>query len=470
MGKRKKKNEETLNNKQPMNPILIIGIVLVVVAVLTYIIPAGTFNRIPDETTGYDTLDVDSFQFAEGQPVGFLDFFKSITVGMQSAAAVIFLLLVIGGVFQIVEHTGALKATLANMVKLLNGKEILFIPICVFVCGLISATAGTWEEYLAILPLVYMLCISAGFNSLTAVASVFCGAGAGYAGAMTNAFTVGIAQTIAGVPMFSGMQFRLIIYLVLCTITSIFIMLYAHRIKKHPELNGMKELDEKYAEPLDIENIPKMTASQKVVMVIFGLTFVVVAYTIIKFGFYMDEMAAIFLISSILISAVARITPNEYVDLFIKGASDLVWIGFLIGMCYSISAIMNDAGILDTLIYYAGGLLEGLGAKACACGMFVVQDILNCIIPSGSGQAAVTMPFMAPLGDMVGVSRQTAVLAFQLGDAYTNLITPTAGDLMAALAICHVPYKKWLRFFGPLWGIWAVAACVFLVIAVSIGY
>lgn len=464
------KDPVTLESKQPMNPILIIAIILVVVGFLTYIIPAGHFDRVLNEKTGYDTLDVDSFQFVEGQPVGFLAFFKSLTVGMQSAAPIIFFLLIIGGTFQIVEHTGALKASLANMVRVLKGKEILFIPVCVFVCGIISSTAGTWEEYLAILPLVYVVCISAGFNSMTAMAAMFCGAGAGYAGATTNAFTVGVAQTIAGLPMFSGLQYRMIIYVVLCTISSIFIMLYAHRIKKHPELNDMRDIDSKYAEPIDITNIPKMTINQKLVIVVFFASFVVIAVSVVKFGFYMDEMAAIFLIAALLIGVCAKIKPNDFIDIFLKGASDLVWIGFIIGMCMSISSIMQDAGILDTLIYYAGGLLKGLGAKACACGMFFVQDLLNCIIPSGSGQAAVTMPFMAPLADMTGVSRQTAVLAFQMGDAYTNLVTPSAGDMMAALAICHIPYRRWLKFFAPLLAIWVVAACIFLVVAVSIGY
>lgn len=466
----KKEKKADVSEKQPMNPMLIVAVILVIVAILTYIIPAGSFDRIPNEETGYDVLDVNSFHFIDRNPVKPLKFFMSLTVGMQSAAPIIFFLLIIGGMFQVVESTGALKSALANMVKVLKGKEILLIPICVFVCGMISATAGTWEEYLALLPLFYVVFISAGFNSITAVASVFCGAGAGYAGATTNAFTVGVAQTIAEVPMFSGLQYRLIICLVLCTIASVFIMVYAYRIRKHPELNDMREIDAANTDAIDINDIEKMSGRQKLTIVIFVLSFVVVSVTVVKLGFYMDEMSAIFLIAALLIAVVCRMKPNDFIDIFLKGASDLVWIGFLIGMCMSISTIMQDAGILDTLIYYIGGLLRGLNAKVCACGMFVVQDLLNCIIPSGSGQAAVTMPFMAPLGDMVGVSRQTSVLAYQMGDAYTNLITPTAGDMMAALAICHIPYKKWLKFFIPLWVIWVAAAFIFLVVAVSIGY
>lgn len=466
----KAKKGDILQTKQPMNPILIVAIILVIVAVLTYIIPAGSFDRVENPETGYDTLDVDSFAFTEGTPIKPFDFFKSLTVGMQSAAPIIFFLLIIGGYFQVVESTGALKAALANMVKKLKGKEILLIPITVFVCGIVSATAGTWEEYLALLPLFYVIFVSSGFNSMTAMASVFCGAGAGYAGAMTNAFTVGVAQTIAGVPMFSGLSYRLIICLVLCTIASVFIMIYAYRIKKHPEKNDMKEIDDEHHEPIDIENIPKMKTGQKLTITVFALSFIIVAVSVVKFGFYMDEMAAIFVIAALLVAVICRMNPNNFIDEFLKGAADLVWIGFLIGMCYSISTMMSDAGILDTLVYYAGNLLRGLNAQVCACGMFVAQDLLNFVIPSGSGQAAVTMPFMAPLGDMMGVSRQTSVLAFQMGDAFTNLITPASGDTMAALAICHIPYKKWLKFVLPLWLIWAVVAMVFLAVAATIGY
>lgn len=467
---KKKQKSDQLAAKQPMNPILIIAIILVVVAVLTYLIPAGSFDRIPDPDTGYDKLDVDSFAFTERNPVRPFDFFKSLTIGMQSAAPIIFFLLIIGGYFQLVESTGALKSALANMVKALKGKELLLIPITVFICGIVSSTAGTWEEYLALLPLFYVIFVSAGFNSITAMASVFCGAGSGYAGAMTNAFTVGVAQTIAGVPMFSGLTYRLIICLILCTITSVFIMVYAYRIKKYPEKNEMKDIDAQHHEPIDIENIEKMTLEQKLIILVFALSFIIVSVSVIKWGFYMDEMAAIFVIAALLVGIICRINPNKFIDEFLKGASDLVWIGFLIGMCYSISTLMSDAGILDTLVYYAGSLLRNLNAQVCACGMFIVQDLLNCVIPSGSGQAAVTMPFMAPLGDMMGVSRQTAVLAFQMGDAFTNLITPASGDTMAALAICHISYKRWLKFILPLWIIWVLAAFVFLSIAVAIGY
>ena len=433
-------NQE-ITAKKPINPMMILAAILVIAAIATYIVPAGSFDRIPNEATGYDVIDVNSFHYIESNPVGVFDVFKSFTLGLQQAAYVIFFLMIIGGTFQIVEATGALKAGLSNLVIKMKGRELLLIPVCVFVFGLVSATAACCEEYLAFLPLMYVVCVAAGFDSLTAVSVLFCSSAIGYASGMTNAFTVGVAQSIAGLQLFSGLPMRIAVYVVLATATSIFLMLHVRKIRKHPEKNTMAEVDHLYAEKLNLDETQKMTVRQKLVLVVFALGFVTVAFCVIKLGFYIDEMSAIFLI-----------------------------VGLIIGMCNSVTLIMTDAHILDTLIHAMGNVLQGLSAKVSACGMFVLQDLLNFLVPSGSGQAAITMPFMAPLSDLLGISRQTSVLAFQFGDAFTNVITPTSGELMAALAICHIPYKKWFKFLAPLWGIWAVIACGFLIFAVSIGY
>ena len=464
------RDEHTLmQEKKALNPVLIIAIIVLLAAVLTYVVPAGSFDRVLDESTGYETFELDSFHFVEQNPIKPFALFTSVVAGMQSASQIIFFLLIIGGTFQVVEHTQSLRLGLMNLVKLLRGTELLLIPVCILILGLISATTACWEEYLAILPLVYVVCLEAGFNSITAVAIVFAGAASGYAGGMTNAFTVGVAQTIAGLEMFSGIGYRCMVFAVMVVVSSGFVMLYAVRMRRHPERDEMREIDARYAAAQAEEDI-SMTGRQKAVLCIFAGGFVAVILGVLLLGFYMDEMAAVFLIVAILAAIAYRMGVNTFIDQFIQGASGMVWIGFLIGMCYSISSILENAGILDTIIYFAGRSLSGLGATVCACAMFFLQNLFNILIPSGSGQAAVTMPFMAPLADVVGVSRQTAVLAFHMGDAFTNCITPTSPEIIAALAICHVPYKKWLKFFLPLWAVWCVAACILLAIAVQINY
>ena len=470
MGLKRKSEKHELAAKEPINPIFIVTVIVLLAAIATYIVPAGQFDRIPNEVTGYDMVDVDSFHFVEKKPLPIFSLFTSLTLGLQEASYVIFFLMIIGGTFKVVDATGALSVGLSNAVIRMKGKELLLIPVSVFLFSTISAFAACSEEYLAFMPLMYVVCVAAGFDSVTAIALLFCSSAVGYAGGMTQAFTVGVAQTIAELPLFSGMGLRVALFLVLATITSAFLMIRAYRLKKNPELNEMRETDLRYAEHLDLEKVPPISGRQKLILAIFAGSFVVVAFTVMKFEFFIDEMSGIFLITGLLVAVVARMKPSQFIDTFVEGCKDLLFAGLIIGMCNSVTLILTQAGILDTLIYAAGSLLRGLDARISACGMFVFQDLLNFLIPSGSGQAAITMPFMAPLSDFLGVSRQTAVLAFQTGDAFTNAITPTAGDLMAALAICHVPYKKWFKDIAPLWLLWALVACTFLVIAVSIGY
>lgn len=469
MGQKKKEPHE-ITAKEPVNPLLILAAIVLIAAIATYVVPAGTFDRIPNEATGYDMVDVDSFRFVEKSPLAPFELFTSLTLGLQNAAYVIFFLMIIGGTIKVVESTGALSSGLSNVVIKMKGKELLLIPVCVFLFGLVSASAACCEEYLAFVPLMYVVCVAAGFDSITAVALLFCSCAVGYAGGMTQAFSVGVAQSIAGLPMFSGIELRTAMFIVLAVVTSIYIMARAYQMKKNPALNEMREIDKKYAEQLELESVPPMTGTQKLVLLIFAASFVAVAVCVLALGFYIDEMSGIFLIAALLVAVVAKIKPNDFIDIFVDGCKDLLYAGLIIGLCNAVTMILSNAGILDTLIYYVGGMLRGLDTRVSACGMFVFQDFLNFLIPSGSGQAAITMPFMAPLSDILGVSRQTAVLAFQTGDAFTNAIAPTAGELMAALAICHVPYKKWFKFMIPLWIMWAVVACAFLVIAVSIGY
>ncbi|NCB92084.1 MAG: YfcC family protein [Clostridia bacterium] len=449
---------------------IILAVIIILAAVATYVIPAGSFDRVANESTGYDIVDVESYHQVAQNPLKPFNLFVSLTLGLQNAAYVIFFLMIIGGTFKIVESTGALHAGLSNLVYKLKGRELLMIPVCIFIFGLVSATAACCEEYLAFLPLIYVVCVAAGFDSITAVALLFCSAAIGYAGGMTNAFTVGVAQSIAELPMFSGMGMRIGVFAALVVITSIYVFLHARKVKMHPELNEMREIDMKYAEQLDLKTIQPITGRQKIVLAIFALGFVAVAVCVLKLHFYIDEMSGIFIIVALLVGVIARIKPNEFATTFVEGCKDLLWAGLIIGMCNAVTTILSDANVMDTLIYYMGNVLNGLSTRVSACGMFVLQDLLNFLIPSGSGQAAITMPFMAPLSDILGVSRQTAVLAFQMGDAFTNAIAPTSGELMAALAICHVPYKKWVKFLVPLWGLWAIVALVTLVIAVSIGY
>lgn len=455
---------------QALNPMVLLIIIITIAAIATYIVPAGVYDRVLDPVTEREIVDPATFHYIAKQPIGLFDFFKSVTLGLQRATGIISFLLIIGGTFAVMDATGATDAGMGNVVKKMNGKELLMIPICMIIFGCGSAFAGNFEEFLAFIPLVVGVCVAMGFDSITAIGIVFGSAAAGYAGAMTNAFTVGVAQGIAGLPLFSGIGLRFALFAVLMIVSITYVMIYAKKIKSNPLASSVHEEDLKYNQHLDLNNIPELTTRHKLVLLVFLGTIVALVFGVIKFGFYIDELAALFLICGILCGIVGGLKAGEIADSFVKGCGDLLYACLMIGLCNAIIIIMQDANIMDTVIHGLASMLSGLPATLSACGMFVVQDIFNILVPSGSGQAAITMPLMAPLADIIGVTRQTSVLAFQMGTAFTDVLAPTSGEVIAACAIARIPYGKWFKWLLPLFAIWWVVAFAFMIIAVQIGY
>lgn len=457
---------------QAINPIVLLMIILVIAAIATYIVPAGSFDRVLDKATDREIVNPATFKYIAQKPIGIFDFFMSVTLGMQHAAQIIFFLFIVGGAFAVIDKTGALAACLANTVQKTKGKEILFIPFCMIIFGCGSCFAGNFEEWLVFIPLMISVSVAMGFDSMTGISVVFCAACAGYGGAMTNPFTVGVAQGIAGLPMFSGILFRGVVFVVLLSVAIVYVMHYAHKIHKNPELSIVRDIDLKYNSELkiDTEKLPKITTRHKLVLATFGLAIVFLVYAVIKLGFYIDELAALFLIVGLIAGIVGGLKPGAIADAFLDGCNNMLFACVVIGLCNASLVILQNASIMDTIIHSLAGLLKGLPATVSACGMFIVQDIFNLVVPSGSGQAAITMPIMAPLADLIGLTRQTAVLAFQMGDAFTNLITPTSGEIIAAIAMAKIPYSRWLKWFVPLFFMWWVVAFGALIIAVLTNY
>lgn len=448
---------------------IIIGIVLVA-ALATWILPAGSFERAVDPTSGAELVVPGTYVEAEKNPIGFMDFLMSFTKGMQKSGNVIFFLLIVGGVFGVITETGALEAGIGNLVKILGNRQLMMVPICIVVFSIISTTAACSEEYLAFLPLMYAACIACGFDSIVAVSLLWCSSAIGYAAGVANPFTTGIAHEIAGLPTFSGLGLRVVLLVVLNIVTILHVFRYASKIKKDPTKSPMYEIDKANATPIDMDQVQKLTGRQIGVLLIFMGGFVMIAVLVITKGYYMDELSALFLLIGILSAVIGGIRPNRFCKSFVAGAKGMVYAGFMVGLCRTATNIMSDANVFDTIINAAGNLLSGLNDNVAACGMYIFHNLFDILVPSGSGQASITMPFMAPLSDLLGLTRQTSVLAFHMGDGFTNCITPTSGSFMAALAMCKVPWGKWFRYIAPLWAIWAVIACVFMVVAVNIGY
>ncbi len=460
--------KETVKAFKVPSPILILVCVIVLCAIASYVIPAGVYERVKDVNTGKMVVDPSTFHFVTQNPTGFLDFFTAINKGFKGGISIIAFLFMVGGSLGILAKTGAIVAGLSTLVKKMRGHSILMIPVLMVTLATFSTLAGCNEEYLAFTPLVVSAALALGFDSLTALGILFCSVAAGYGAGITQPFSVGVAQGIAGVPIFSGLPYRVALFVVLVTINISFVMYHAYKVKKNPKSSPVYEIDQAKAGTVMLDESAHLTTPQAISLCLLGLNFVCIIIGVLKFDFYMNEISAMFIIMGILSGLICRLSPNDICDAFLEGCKNMMLPCLAVAMCKGATVLLDNAKVMDTIIYYLAGMLDIFPSSAIAFGMFIIQDCFNVLVPSSSGQAAISMPIMAPLADIVGLTRQTSVFAFTLGDAFTNCITPASGATMSYLAMANVPYKKWVRFVLPLVGVWWIVAFCFLTYATAI--
>lgn len=468
-------NDTIIKKKREMkepNTLVLLFIMILICSALTYILPAGSFDRIIDPNTNREVVVAGTYHLVERNPISFFDIFKSIPKGMEHAQSIIFFALIIGGAFRIINATGTIERSLGAVVKKMSGRETLIIPVLMLVFSLAGATLGIAEETLVFIPMVVGLCLALGFDSLTGTAILLCGAGAGFAGGMLNPYTIGVAHGITGLPMFSGLRFRSIVFVVLVIVTIIYIMIYAEKIKKHPELSSMYEIDKVTIKKEKIEELANtqenMTNKQIGVLITLLIGMGVIVVGVLKLGFYMTELGAVFLIVGITSGFVGGLKIGQIADEFVLGAKDLLYAALIVGTARAMLVVLESGNIIDTVVNGMLSLINKFPSTLSAYLIFIIQSFVSVIIPSGSGQAAVTIPIIAPVADLVGITRQTTVLTFQFADAFSNIMTPTSGYFMAAIAMSGIAWKKWVKFFFPLFCIWNVIALIFISIAVAI--
>lgn len=447
----------------------ILLIFMAVCTILTYIIPAGQYDMI-ENAGGRTVVDPDSFQYIESTSLGLFDYLKSVPQGMVETAQIIFFIFIVGGAFSVVQSTGAIEAGLGKITKTMSGKERAIIPIVMIAFSLGGAVFGMAEETLPFIPIMVTLAIALGFDSITGIAMVLVGAGAGFAGAFLNPFTVGVAQGIAELPLFSGIGFRIIVYICMTTLAISYVYWYAGRVKKNPKLSIMHEFDQTREDVLDLSVLKTFTLKDKFILMIVLATIGLLVFGVMKYGWYIQEISALFLGMAIVVSFVANMGLNGFSEKFIEGMASLAGGAMVVGFARAILVILTQGHILDTILYVTSSGVSQLPATLAAVGMYIFQCFLNFVVPSGSGQAAVTMPIMAPLSDLVGVTRQTAVLAYQLGDGISNIFTPTSGYFMAGLALAKIPWSKWAKWILPLVALQYLLGGVLVTIAQSIKF
>ncbi|MFF5817104.1 YfcC family protein [Lysinibacillus capsici] len=455
-----------IEQQKGINVYVLIFCLIVVSSILTYFIPAGSFQR--EEVNGRQVIQPGTFSFTDMNPIGFLDIFSSVHSGMMQGASIIFFVLIVGGTFGILSATGALESFIAMLSVKMAKREMLIIPVLMLFFACAGSLMGMSDETIVYVGILAPLAVALGFDAITGFAIVILGASVGFSAAVMNPFTVGIAQEIAGLPLFSGIAFRIVIFIVLYTVATIYVYRYARKVKNNPKLGFYGNF--RNVEGDFVQGNSKMEIRHKLVMATFLLNFIVLMYGVVKLGWYITEIAGLFLLFGILMGLIGKLSPSHIANSFMKGAGDLVGGALIIGLAQSILVIFNNSGLIDTILFYTSALLDSVPPALNAVGMFIFQLFLNFLVPSGSGQAALTMPIMAPLSDMIGVTRQTAVLAYQFGDGMSNIIFPTVGFLMAGLSIAGIPWGKWIKWIFPFMLIQVTVAVISLIIAQVIQY
>lgn len=438
------KSLEAKIKKVPHVYIILLSIVFIC-ALLTYIIPAGEYLRV-EGPGGRMIVDPNSYKSIANTPVSLWGFLNSIPQGMVEAAEIIFFIFIVGGSFNVINATGAIDAGIGKLTKSLAGREKLIIPIIMFVFSLGGAVFGMAEETIPFIPIMVTLAIALGFDSLTGAGMVLIGAGAGFSGAFMNPFTIGVAQGIAELPLFSGMVYRVISYICFISLGIGFMLWYASKVKKNPKFSPMYEFDRKREDKLDFNQLKEFTYVHKLVLMIVVASIVLLVFGVVKYGWYIKEISALFLGMAIIAGLIGKLGLNGFAENLVSGMSGLAGGALVVGFAKAILVVLNQGHILDPMLHSVSGAVAAMPSTLAAIGMYVFQCLLNYAIPSGSGQAAVTMPIMAPLSDLVHVTRQTACLAFQFGDGISNIFTPTSGYFMAGLALAKIPWDKWAKW------------------------
>ena len=439
--------KKKIKEKKGINAFVLLFTVLIIMAFLSYILPAGQYTR--NLVDGRSIVVPNSYTTIARTPVSFLYIFAAVHQGLVEAAPIVFYVFIIGGMISVMNSTGALDALLASTSEKLAKKRLLFISVLVLLFSLGGTLIGMAEESLIYIPIVVPFALAMGYDVLTGVAIVLLGMCTGFTTAVMNPFTIGIAQGIAELPMFSGMSLRLALYVVLYIATVAFLYNYGEKIRKNPSL-GVWDEDNIYTKvsQCNPSNV-KFETRHKLILISFVAAVIAIVIGVMKYNWGMGEYSGIFILLSVIIALIWRISSDDYIKFFLKGAESILPGALIIGVARGIVVVLTKGNIIDTILYYSATALQHLPASLSVIGMFVVQGTIHLLVPSGSGQAMLTMPIMIPLSDLLHVTRQTAALIFTLADGIGNMWLPTSGIIMAILAMNKIPYRKWLKALLP---------------------
>ncbi len=411
------------------NTYVIIAVLLVLCAVLTWIVPGGQYVTAEDGTLSYEEV---------GAVPQTWQLFSAVYHGFVKQAGIIIFILVVGGAFWLLNATGAVEAGIRRLIGRIGRKDKLVLVALTLLFSLGGAVFGMSEEAIPFVGIVVPLVVSLGYDALMGLLVVYVASNIGFSSAFLNPFTLGIAQGMAELPPYSGMGYRLFCWAFLTGLLCLFVVLYARKTRRVPQAGEM---------PADAG---KLTTRQGWILGVLFLTVGILVVGVTVWGWYLSEITGLFLGMGIVCGLIAGFGANRIADELIAGAKDILSAALVVGFASGIVILLQDGNVIDSILHALQHSLSGSGEVSSLTAMYGIQALINFLIPSATAKAAITIPIMAPFSDLVGVSRQAMVLAFQFGDGFTNMITPTSGVLMAALAMARVPYAQWVRWIWKM--------------------
>ena len=447
------------------NTFVLLFLILSMIAIATWLVPGGQYDSIMVD--GKPRIDPNSFKYIASNPQGFVALMMAPIKGFIAAAEIIGFVLIVGGAFSVLQKTDAIDAMIKGVARAHTHSafvRVMIIPVFVTMFSLGGASFGMSEESIPFVLIFVPLALALGYDTIVGVSIPFVSAQVGFAAAFLNPFNVGVAQKIAGIEMFSGMGYRIIVWFIFTAITIAFLMWYAARIKRHPALSPTYAMDQERRREnhVNFGDFAGMTAVHGAVLITFLGFMVAMVVGVVWFDWEIAHIAALFLFMGIVVGLVGRLDADTFVEAFVQGARDLVATALVIALARATLILAKDAHIIDTMLHALMPLVQSASPIFAAQKMFLIQTVINFFLHSGTGQAALTMPIMAPLSDLVGVTRQTAILAFQFGELTMPMI-PTSGVTIGVLALARIPWITWAKWMVPLQLIYFVFALLLLI-------
>ncbi len=460
----KNKTGNTNKRKFEMPHIYVILFILIALGALaSYIVPAGQFDR--EEVDGRSVIIPNTFEFIPQNPVGFFEFMTAIPRGVEQTVIIIFGIMAIGAMFKVIEKAGVIDLIINFLIKQFGNKGLLIIPTIIVPLALFVSLTGNIESSLIFLPALLPLFLRLGFDRMAATATVLIATVVGFSVALTAPANLGTAQTIAELPLFSGIGYRAIVLVVMTIIGILFVSFYIKRVQKDPSKTLITDdVDDSQFIEKD-EDIKEVSTRTVVATWVFIAALGFMLFGIFQYQWYFIELAGFYILTGLVVGLIGGLGPSKIAEAMNDGIRNILLGALIVGVARAVSVVLEDGAIMDTVVHGLSLIITFLPEWIVPVAMMIVQGLLNFLIPSGSGQAAATMPIMVGLVDLSEMTRQTAVLAFLFGDGFSNIFYPTSGYFMAALAIAQIKYTDWIKFIWPLLLLWYGVGAIFLIIA-----